>query len=274
MLPPTQPITVHQVSPHVWWASGGVGNTGIIVGPNSVTLVDTTISPDAARELVAKVREITPKPIGAVVLTHGDIDHVSGLSAMPAGVKIYAQANTAKRMAAGVAAGRSRVPADRLPNQPVDTHAVITDGAMRIDLFHWAPAHTDGDIVVWIPGEKVVFTGDIFAMDQPRALIHAEQDGTSLGWITSARHIVALPARTFAVGHGEAQTRAVLAQRVALVTRERAEVARLAAAGRTLAEVQQTVGDPPPGSKAPAANGPRFAPFSSVVYDEVTKGRK
>jgi glyoxylase-like metal-dependent hydrolase (beta-lactamase superfamily II) len=202
-----------------------------------------------------------------VILTHGDIDHVSGLGAMPEGLAIYAHAATAKRIAAAAAAGRSRVPANRVPNHPVGGRMVIADGPLRIDMLHWAPAHTDGDLVVWLPGEKVVFTGDIFAMDQPRALIHAEQAGTSLGWIASARRIVALPARTFVVGHGTPETRASLTARTNLVARERADVARLAAQHVPLAEIQRQVND---GPVAAATNGPRFTPFSAVVYEEVT----
>ncbi len=74
---------------------------------------------------------------------------------------------------------------------------------VKLEFFHWAPAHTAGDLVVSLPVQKIVFTGDIFAMDQFRALIHREQKGSSGGRIMCAKGVVALDANQFIVGHGD-----------------------------------------------------------------------
>lgn len=268
-MPPTGPLTVHQLTPSVYWVEGGVGNVGIIVGESGVVVVDATISTKSAQELLSDVAKITPKPVKAVVLTHGDIDHVAGLGAFPAGIAIYAQKNTQQRMQAGIAAGRSAVPADHAPNHAVDKHETVDVGGMKVELFYWAPAHTDGDLVVYVPSQKVVFTGDIFALDQPRALIHAEQNGTSAGWVTTAKGMLALNADRFVVGHGEVQGKAALQKRVDLVVDEIASIKKLVAKGESLDKIQAAVDDPPKGF-VPAAGGPRFEPFSKVVYDELT----
>jgi glyoxylase-like metal-dependent hydrolase (beta-lactamase superfamily II) len=249
---------------------GGIGNAGFIVGDKGVIVIDTTISPSSAKELLADIASITPKPVTAVILTHGDLDHTGGLAAFPANIAIFAQANTLKRMAAEAASGHSPVPADRLPNRTVeDRQSIVLDG-VTVDLLHWAPAHTDGDLVIFLPTQKIVFTGDIFCLDQPRALIHLEQQGSSEGWITTAKSILALDATQFVVGHGEVQGKAALEERVKQVVAEKAQIKSLISNGKSLAEIQAAVGDPPAGQATPGPGGPRFAPFSEVVYQEET----
>ena len=44
---------------------------------------------------------------------------------------------------------------------------------------HWVPAHTSGDLIVYMPEQKILFTGDIIAVNRNRPLIHAEKGGSS-----------------------------------------------------------------------------------------------
>jgi cyclase len=263
------PITFHPLTPKVYWVEGGIGNVGVVIGETGVTLIDTTISAEAVTQLLAKLAQITPKPVTRVIITHGDVDHVSGLAGLPAGLKVYAHQNTIARMGANAAAGRGRVPADRVPNVAVGDHLTLTGDTGPIALFHWAPAHTDGDLVVFLPQEKIVFTGDIFALDRPRALIHPEQNGSSAGWVTTAQEMLKLAATRFVVGHGAVQTKADLAARAKVSADERAEVVRLDAQGKSLAEIQRAVNDPAADAPSPKPGGPRFDDFSKVIFDEI-----
>ena len=79
---------------------------------------------------------------------------------------------------------------------------------VRFELLHWAPAHTSGDLIVYLPAEKIVFTGDIIATQLPDPLIHLEKNGSSEGWITTAKGIAGLDADQFVPGHGDVQTKA------------------------------------------------------------------
>ena len=113
-----------------------------------------------------------------VILTHSDGDHVNGLASFPAGITIIAHENNKKEQVAAIAeGGRGAPPADRLPTQLVtkDKEDLKIDG-VKIELHHWAPAHTSGDLVVYLPDERVVFTGDIIATQFPDPLIHLEEE--------------------------------------------------------------------------------------------------
>jgi len=270
--PQAGPLKVHRLTPSIYWVEGGIGNCGFIIGEKGVIVIDTTVSPASAKELLANIARITPKPVTTIILTHGDMDHIGGLAAFPTGLAIIAQENNRKNMEAAVAAGRRVVSADHLPNRAVieNREAVEIEG-VTLELLHWAPAHTAGDLVVYLPEQEIVFTGDIFCMDQPVTVIHREQRGSSEGWITAAKGVVALDAERFVVGHGDVQTKASLQKRTNKADAEREKIKELVAKGMSLQQVQASVGDPPLGRSRPEPGGPRFTAFSEVVYQELTE---
>jgi glyoxylase-like metal-dependent hydrolase (beta-lactamase superfamily II) len=96
--------------------------------------------------------------------------------------------------AALTAGGRGAPPAEHLPGQVVTKNQenLKIDG-VKLEVLHWAPAHTNGDLVIYLPGQKIVFTGDIIAGQRPDPLIHLEKNGSSEGWITTTKgswHVV------------------------------------------------------------------------------------
>ncbi|HVB37076.1 MAG TPA: MBL fold metallo-hydrolase [Vicinamibacterales bacterium] len=267
----TQPLTVKKISSNVYVAFGGGGNSGIIIGKDGVIIVDTKTSKDYGEELLAEVAKLTPKKVTDVFLTHSDGDHVNGLAAFPAGLTIVAQENCKKEMEAAIAAGgRGAPPADRLPNRvvtrPVET---MTLQGITFQVHHWAPAHTSGDLVVYLPSEKIVFTGDIIAAQLQDPIIHVEKHGSSEGWITTMKGILGLGATQFIPGHGDPQTRTEVQARLDRVAAKRAAIIKLINEGKTLAEIEKAEGDAVPAG----GQRPRFPSLSEVVYQEVT-GKK
>jgi glyoxylase-like metal-dependent hydrolase (beta-lactamase superfamily II) len=252
----------------VYWVEGAGGNSGVIIGDKGVIVIDTKVVASSGKELLDDIAKITPKPVTTVILTHGDIDHVVGLAAFPADIQIIAQKQTQQRMQSEVASGHGLVPADRLPNRTVDNSETLQVDGVKLQLLHWAPAHTAGDLVIYLPAQKIVFTGDIFTND-PLPLIHRDLHGDTAGWIKTGNGIVALDADKFVLGHGEVQTKPVLQQRVAVAEAEKKKVQELVAKGESLPQIQAAVGDPPPGQNG--YGPPHFPAFSEIVYDELTQ---
>lgn len=266
------PFVVHQLRPNVYWVEGGGGNSGVIIGDKSVIVIDAKTSAAGGKELLDDIAKITPKPVSTVILTHSDGDHVNGLAAFPASVKVIAHENNKKEQEAALAAGgRGAPPADRLPSQLITKpkEALDIDG-VKLELYHWAPAHTSGDLVIYLPVEKIVFTGDIIAMQLPDPLIHLEKNGSSAGWITTAKGIVALDSDQFVPGHGDLQPKASIQKRLIAAEEKRAAIGKLVAEGKTLEEVKAAV-DPPAAAPAPGGRGPGFPTYTQVVYQELTK---
>jgi glyoxylase-like metal-dependent hydrolase (beta-lactamase superfamily II) len=259
--PPAAPFVVHQLKSNVYWVEGGGGNSGVIVGDAGVIVIDAKTTAAGGQELLDDIAKITPKPVTAVIETHSDGDHINGLAAFPKGIAIIAHENNKKEQEAALAAGRG---VDRLPTvlESKKRDTLEIEG-VRLQVFHWAPAHTSGDLVVYLPSEKIVFTGDIISPAQPAPIIHLEKNGSSEGWIATTRGMVALDATDFVPGHGDVQTKAAIEKGLADAEAKRAKIKDLVAQGKSLDEIRQALGDPPPRG--------RIVTFTEVVYRELTK---
>jgi glyoxylase-like metal-dependent hydrolase (beta-lactamase superfamily II) len=269
-MPPPQPLSVNLIKDGVYWTQGGGntgfsgGNTGFIVGKNGVIVFDAKMTPEAAKDMLAAIAKITPKPVTHVILSHSDADHVNGLAGFPKGLTIIAQENCKSEMEASKGSPNA-APQDHLPTQTFDKELDLTIDGVRVQLRHWVPAHTSGDLVMYLPDEKIVFGGDMVDLTQ-FALIHAQKGGTSEGWTASMKGIVAINADTFVSGHGGLETTATLKVRLAAVEARRAKIQEMVAAGKSLDEIKKTA----------SPEEPPFGPFKSagfteVVYQELVK---
>jgi cyclase len=268
--PPAAPLQVHQLTPTIYWVAGAGGNSGVIIGEHGVIVIDTKVRPDSGKQLLDDITQITPKPVTAVIETHSDIDHIGGLPSFPKGITIIAHANNVKEQQEALAKGGPEAPAaDRLPTKIVskDKEDLTIDG-IKFELLHWGPAHTNGDLTVFLPGEKLVFTGDIIEGNRFRPEIHIEKNGTSAGWIANVKGMLALNATQYVSGHAGVLDKPAIEKYLNDVETERAKVKELVAQGQTLDRIKAAVGDPPPG--AARGYGVSFPAFSEVVYRELT----
>src|SRR3954447_7505322 len=267
--PPATPFVTHPLKKDVYFVEGGGGNSGVIVGQKGVVVVDAKTTAAGGKELLDQIAKITPKPVTTVILTHSDGDHVNGLAAFPNSVKVVAQENNKREQEAALAAGgRNAPPAGHLPTQVISkSPETLSADGLNVELLHWGPAHTSGDLVVFLPDQGIVFTGDIIAANRPDPLIHREKNGSSEGWIETAKGIAALNADIFVPGHGNVQTKADIQERIRKTEAKRAKIKELVAQGKSLEEIKAAVGDPAPN---PSGGGPNFASFTEVVYKELT----
>ena len=264
------PLKVMHLTDGVYWTSGGAGaNTGFIVGTNGVIVVDAKMTADSAKEMLAEIAKVTSKPVTTVLLTHSDGDHVNGLAGFPKGLTIIATENCKKEMEESENGPNPQMaaPKDYMPTKTVTKNEDVTIDGVHLRLLHFAPAHTSGDLIVYLPDQKVVFTGDILTLQFPYPLIHLAKNGSSEGWITSMKGILALNVDTYVPGHGDLPTKAELEKRLKEAGTRRAEIKKLVAEGKTLDQVKEAVGE----TAAPAAGGYHPPTFTEVVYDELSK---
>ena len=256
----------------VYWVKGDAANTGFVIGKDGVVVIDTQRSADAARAQLAQIAKVTAKPVATVIVTHGDPDHVGGLMAYPVGTTIVAHENIRAQIVAAANEPASASPfvavykqiADnRLPNRTIAMTETVTFDGVAMTLLHVAPAHSAGDIVVFLPRQRVVFLGDLLTTDEATfPIIHV--GGSSEGWIQSLRAVLALRADTYVAGHGGLKTRAELAALLAQVEQRRAAIKALVYQGKTLAEVEAAL---------PEAKVHRmFLSFAETTYFELTRG--
>jgi glyoxylase-like metal-dependent hydrolase (beta-lactamase superfamily II) len=266
-----QPLKVTKIKDNVYWFQGGVGsNDSVILGKSGVILVDTKSTVDSEKEVIAEIAKLTPKPVDTVIITHSDGDHVNGLAAFPPGLTIIAQENCKKEMEAS-AGSRNPAPQDRLPTKTYDKTDAMTIDGVKVRLYHWAPGHTSGDTVVYLPDEKIVFGGDLLVTNRPDTGIHLEKNGSAAGWIENAKGMLALDADTYLTGHGSMMTKEDVQKKLDLIQDKYNKIKAMVAQGKSLDEIKTSFGE----STAPAppnANGtPAAATLTEVIYGEVSK---
>jgi len=192
---------------------------------------------------------------------------VNGLAVLPAGITIVTQENCNKEMQDANAHPTPNAPTVPLATKTIGMKGSETIDGVRFQFLHVAPAHTSGDLVVYLPQQKIVFTGDIIsgANNAPYPIIHLEKHGTSQGWIETTTAIVALDADTFVPGHGDVHTKADIQARLDAVKARRAQIADLVKQGKSLDDIKAALGE-----TAAPAGGNRFPSFTEVVYRELT----
>lgn len=265
------PLKVTKIKDNVYVTQGGAGgNTGIIVGKTGVIVVDTKTTVDSSKDVQAEIAKITPKKVDTAILTHSDGDHVNGLAGFPPGLVIIAHENDKKEMEAS-AGTRGAAPQDRLPTKTVSKNENMTIDGVRVRLLHWAPAHTSGDLVIYLPEQKIVFAGDLLVTNRPDTNIHVEKQGTVSGWIESVKGMIALNADTYVTGHGDLMTKDDAQKKLDFIQGQYDKVKAMVAQGKSLNDVKSAMGestDPP----KPNAQGNMPPPtITEVMYNELKK---
>jgi glyoxylase-like metal-dependent hydrolase (beta-lactamase superfamily II) len=168
-------ITFDEIGKDLWaFTAEGDPNSGVIIGDDSVMIVEAQATPRLANKVIEKVRTITDKPISHVVLTHYHAVRVLGASAYGAEQIIMGETARGMVMERGqedwdsefqrfprLFEGYESIPGLTYPTQTFNDAMTVYLGNRRIDLMHVGRAHTAGDIVIHVPDENVMFTGDI-----------------------------------------------------------------------------------------------------------------
>ena len=156
------------------YTAEGDPNTGIVIGDNGVMVIDTQATPDMAQDIIARVREVTNKPIKYVVLSHYHAVRVLGASAYGADHIIASQGTLDLIRERGqqdmdseiqrfprLFQGVDSIPGLTWPTLVFDTAMTLWLGELEVRIEHLGRGHTKGDTVVWLPKDKVLFSGDL-----------------------------------------------------------------------------------------------------------------
>jgi len=261
---PFPPVTVKKLKDNIYMAEGGGGTSTVIIGQNGVIVVDGKNRPPDGKQLVDEVGKLTNKPITTVILTHSDPDHVRGLGGFPKSLTIIAHENDKKEIEQDLAAGGlASPPKEYLPNKIVtQARESMTIEGVKMTLIHIAPAHTTGDLAVYLSDAKVVASGDLIGNGDPT--VHLEKHGSSEGWIKFVSVLADLDADTYVRGHADVATREQVRLILANAEAKRARIVDLVKQGKSLGDIKQALGEPP-------ANPSRFATFTETTYEELTR---
>lgn len=186
-------------------------NAGFVVTDEGVVVIDALGTPALGNALLEAIRTVTAKPVRRVILTHYHADHYYGLDPFRrAGAEIWAHA--AARGFLGTDEPKRRLEQrsrDLFPWVDEETPLVpagrwlerdeaFTLGGVRFEVRHFGPAHSPEDLVVSLPQQGIVFSGDILFAG--RIPFVGEADGRQ--WLERMERLLALGPRIVVTGHG------------------------------------------------------------------------
>ena len=189
---------------------GAVGNAGVVIGRDSVAVIDTGGSPEFGRRLRAGVAALTDLPVAWVITTHAHPDHFFGHTAFDEdGASFAGHRRLARALATrgpfyfdaferlvGAAFEGARIVA---PTMEVSDEARIDLGDRVLVLNAWRTAHTDNDLTVLDLRTGTLFAGDLVFVDRLPVV-----DGSLKGWLDVLSELRRVPAARVVPGHGPA----------------------------------------------------------------------
>ena len=152
-----------------------VPNIGIVLGSDAALVVDTGMGPANGRTVLEVAKRLAGQRALVLTLTHFHPEHGFGAQAFKGHAKIHynrsqrdelqakgqAYLGMFKTFGPGVAAALEDTQLVLPDDVYEDASTAIDLGGRRVELRTWGLAHTAGDQVVWLPEERILFTGDL-----------------------------------------------------------------------------------------------------------------
>ncbi|HEX5223495.1 MAG TPA: MBL fold metallo-hydrolase [Solirubrobacteraceae bacterium] len=202
----------------------GWSNAGLVVDGEATLLIDTLFDLRLTEEMLATMRSAVPAAaqIDTVLNTHANGDHCYG-NQLVAGARIVASERTAAEMAELPAAAMAALVAQApemgetgaffercfgsfdfegieavLPGETFSGELTLHVGSREVRMLEVGPAHTRGDTLAYLPGERVLYSGDIL-FNEAHPIAWA---GPVSNWIAACDRILALDVEVIVPGHG------------------------------------------------------------------------
>ncbi|MEM6987566.1 MAG: rhodanese-like domain-containing protein [Pseudomonadota bacterium] len=220
-----------QVSDNVWSAigatapptyanSGHNNNLSFIIGDEAVLVVNAGDNALLARALHEEIRKLTDLPVRYVALENGQGHAMLGTGYwQDQGAEVIAHTDAIDEIESYGADILDRMQRGRrdkasgtelsLPDRGFDDYLELDLGGERVHLMNLGPAHSPGDIVVWLPDQRMVISGDLAFHER---LLPVFEHTDTAAWIETWSAFEALGADTVIPGHGGPTTVPVVRQ--------------------------------------------------------------
>ena len=233
----------------------GDPNSGVIIGDDSVMIIEAQATPRLAQKVMDCVRQVTDKPISHVVLTHYHAVRVLGASAFGADQIIMSDAARSMVVERGqedwdsefqrfprLFEGHESIPGLTWPTTTFSDEMTVYLGKRKVVIKQIGRAHTAGDSVIWVPDSQTMFTGDI--VEKHSACYCG--DGYFGEWGQTLDNVKAYDPQFIAPGRGDALVGREAVNEAIELTRDFVDstykpVAQVAARGGSLKEAWDAV---------------------------------
>lgn len=265
-------VSFSEIGPGLYaYTAEGDPNSGIIVGDEACMVVDAQATPAMAGDVIARVRQVTDKPIRYVLLTHYHAVRVLGASAYEGATILASDATRGLIVERGEQDKASEIgrfprlfpgaesipPGLTWPHVTFAREITVWLGRREVRIIHPGRGHTAGDTIAWVPDARTAFTGDL--VEYHSACYCG--DAHFRDWPATLDAIAALGPQAVVPGRGDALANPAMVAEGIRLTRDflatlYGSVADSVAKGRSLKEAFDA---------CRAAMDPKFASFA--IYE-------
>lgn len=171
----------------------------IVATSEGVLVADGQGSPEETKRLVDEVAKLTPTPITHVVIGSDHGDHTAGNASFPKAIVIFAHPTSKKALEA-------MTPPVPMPTELVEKEKILHLGGKEIRILFLGRAHTGGDLVVYLPREKILFMSETYL----NRIFPAMRSAHPSEWVAMIERAQAIDVDVYLPGHGFVESPAIL----------------------------------------------------------------
>jgi len=233
-----QPLSITKINNQLYQISGGGSNSYFYISNYEVVVIDAKIGVEYARQMLEKIREITEKPVRYLLITHHDGDHSRGIPVFEPPVNIFIHDNAFIHLQE--LEQNSNLILKNLNIIHFRNNITIKLSNDELELYYFGPAHTDGDIVVYIPKYKTAVVGDLYLNDV-NTFVKSESGGNFYNLETALLRICQLDIEYVLSGHNDLSTKEDLLQVLNYFIKIRTLVSQYINEGKSLEETLESI---------------------------------
>jgi cyclase len=173
-----------------------------VVGRDAVMLVDGQANAALTQKLVDTIAKTTGKPIKWYVVGSDHGDHTGGNSALPSGITYIVHATSKAQLERDAANAKSKPDKPRIvivpPTAMTGDKQVVDIGGIEAHVLFLGRAHTGGDLMVYLPKQKILFMSEAYL----NRVFPAMRSGYPSEWVKMIDRVLAMDVERYVPGHG------------------------------------------------------------------------
>lgn len=234
---------------------GFMSNAFAVLTKEGWIIIDTLSTPELSREFLEELYKVKKAPVKYVIITHYHPDHYYGAKTFKdLGAKVIAH----KRIKELYSSGELNVILEGTnkafnglynsvvlvePDMVVESKLRLKVGEEELEIIPMSPAHTDNDVVVYMPKGKVLFAGDL--VYEKRIPFMGDRGASSKGWVEALKKMKEMEVKIILGGHNEPMSKDAIDFTLGYITYLRENIKRLKEEGKFIDDIKEALKDSP-----------------------------
>lgn len=234
---------------------GFISNAYAVLTKEGWVVIDALSTPELSKEFIQRLQKVKKLPVRYIIVTHYHPDHYFGTKTYrDIGAKLIAHKKILEMYDSGELNSYINTIKERFPKlydsvvvvKPdlvVDTETILKVGQKTFLIRAVAPAHTNNDIVIYMPEDKILFAGDL--VYEKRIPFMGDAGANSKNWEKVLKKLKSLDAQVILGGHNMPMDKSAIDYTLGYITYLRENIKKLKEKGMFLDEIKQTLKESP-----------------------------